>query len=176
MILSLVELGTGVFALVSATRRFGHSNVGLIIDADGLTVIDTTATPQAAQRAKDTVLGLTAQLNLPIKRVVLTSSRIYSCGGGNVFWASGFYGSEATSDQLDTTPNPLAFRRLLPEFAFAYDDEFSTRPVTHVVSEDAWLTPAGAAVLLPGESVGNLAVQVPGAAVVFAGAEGAAAS
>lgn len=166
----LVELGQGVFALVDPATRFGYSNVGLVIDADGLTIVDTTATPDRGEAAKRQIIELTAQLELPIKRVVLTSSRIPFTGGGSAFWAAAFYGTEATSDQLDAPPNPPAFRRLLPDFALAYPDDFATRPVTHTVSEAAWLSPAAMALPLQGESQANLVLRVEGAGVVFAGA------
>jgi cyclase len=166
----LVELGQGVFALVDPANRFGYSNVGLVIDNDGLTIIDTTATPDRGESAKQEIIQLTAQLELPIKRVVLTSSRIPFSGGGNAFWAAAFYGTETTSDQLDAPPNPPAFRRLLPDFALAYPDDFTTRPVTHTVTEPAWLSAAAMAVPLQGESLANLVLRVEGAGVVFAGA------
>jgi glyoxylase-like metal-dependent hydrolase (beta-lactamase superfamily II) len=165
-----VELGRGVFAFVDTTGRFGYSNVGLVIDADGLTIIDTTATPERGFVVRQEILALTAELGLPIKRVVVTSSRIAFCGGGQPFWAAGFYGTDATSDQLDAPPNPLAFRRLLPDFAHSYFDEFATRPITHTVSEAAWLTPSSMAVPLSGEAAQNLVLVVEGADVVFAGA------
>jgi cyclase len=167
---NLVELDRGVFAFVDPAGRFGYSNVGLVIDHDGLTVFDTTATPERGESVKRQIIELTAALELPIKRVVLSSSRIAFSGGGNAFWAAGFYGTEETSDQLDAPPNPRAFRRLLPDFALAYDAEFTTRPVTHTVSEAAWLSPAALAAPLPGESPANLALRIEGAGVVFAGA------
>lgn len=167
---NLVELGQGVFALVDPANRFGYSNVGLVIDHDGLTIIDTTATPDRGEAAKQEIIQLTAQLELPIKRVVLTSSRIPFSGGGNAFWAAAFYGTETTSDQLDAPPNPPAFRRLLPDFALAYPDDFTTRPVTHTVAEPAWLSAAALAIPLRGESLANLVLRVEGAGVVFAGA------
>jgi cyclase len=170
MTANLVELGQGVFALVDPANRFGYSNVGLVIDVDGLTVIDTTATPARGERIRHRVIELTAHLELPIRRVVLTSSRIAFAGGGNAFWAAAFYGTEATSDQLDAPPNPQAFRRLLPDFANDYPDDFTTRPITHTVAEEAWLTGAALALPLPGEAPANLAVRVEGAGVVFAGA------
>ena len=166
----LVELGTGVFSWIDPVARFGNSNVGLVIDADGLTVIDTTATPARGAAAANAIAGLTAQLELPIRRVVLTSSRVAFSGGGSAFWQAAFYGSDDTSDQLDQPANPDAFRRLLPHLADAYDAEFTTRPVTHTVSEPAWLSGAAQGLPLPGESPTNLAVHVPGADVVFAGA------
>jgi cyclase len=166
----LVELGQGVFAFVSPDPGYGHSNVGLVIDADGLTVIDTTATPVQAAIVAESIARLTQELAFPIRRVVMTSSRIAFSGGGQRFWSAGFYGTEVTSAQLDAPANPVAFRRLLPDLAAAYTDEFTTRPITHVISEAAQLTPAIMALPLVGESAGNLALVVESANVVFAGA------
>lgn len=168
--MNLVELGQGVFALTSPHPRYGYSNVGLVIDSDGLTIFDTTATPQNGLSARQAILELTSSLDIPIKRIVLSSSRIPFSGGGQAFWAAAFYGSEATSDQLDLPPNPDAFRRLLPDFAISYPDEFETRPVTHTVGEHAWLTPAASVLPLAGESAANLILRLEGANVVFAGA------
>ena len=168
--MNLAELDQGVFAYVHPDRRFGCSNIGLVIDADGLTVFDTTATPASAFWVRHEILTLTAELGLPIKRVVLSSSRVPFSGGGDPFWASAFYGSDATSEQLDAPPNPMAFRRLLPDLAASYPDDFTTRPITHTVSEPAWLTSSGYCVPLRGESAGNLVFQMPAANVVFCGA------
>ncbi len=168
-----VELGQGVFAFASAEQGFGHSNLGLVIDGDGLTMIDAGPTPEVAHRARREILELTAELELPIKRVVLTSSRIPFAGGSWAFWKAAFYGSEATSGQLDAPLNLDAIGRLLPEFAEAYHEEFETRPITHTIAENVWITPAAVAVPLPGESPMNLVVQVPQAGVVYTGALGA---
>ena len=168
--MNLAELGQGVLALIAPKRGYGHTNVGLIIDADGLTVIDTSATPSQGATARAELLTLTKELELPIKRVILTSSRVPFAGGSAAFWQSAFYGSESTSEQLDAPVNVMALQRLLPEFAAAYTEEFATRPVTHVVDESAFLTPAIFAAPMPGEGPSNLIVQAPGAEVVFAGA------
>ncbi len=168
--MNLVELATGVFAFVNPTPRFGYSNVGLLIDGDGLTIFDTTATPANGERVRQQVLELTSTLELPIRRVVLSSSRIAFSGGGQPFWAAAFYGSDATSDQLDAPPNPHAFRRLLPDFALSYPDDFATRPITHTVSEAAWLTSAASVLPLEGESAGNLVLRMEAAGVLFCGA------
>lgn len=169
---NLVELGRGVFAFVSPQPRFGSSNIGVVIDADGLTLIDTSATPEQASVTLSAVLELTRELELPVKRVVLTSSRVVFSGGSSVLWSAAFYGSSVTSDELDHPANPDAFRRLLPEMAAAYHDDFSTRPVTHVVTEAASLTPSIDLIPLRGESSMNLAVYVASSDVVFAGALG----
>ncbi len=168
--MNLVELGQGVFAWTHPDPQFGDSNVGLVIDEDGLTVIDTTATPKRGAAVKAEIEALTAALELPIKRVIHSSSRVAFSGGNSAFWPSAFYGTEVASDQLDAPPNVDAFRRLLPAFAEVYDDEFATLPVTHTVAEPAWLTGAAFGLPLPGESSANLTIIVEGADIAFAGA------
>ncbi len=167
---NLVQLGQGVYAFTHPEPRFGNSNVGLVIDADGLTVIDTTATPEQAEVTVQAIDRLAGELGLPIKRVVISSSRVAFTGGSGTFWSAAFYGTDVTSAQLDAPANLQAFRALLPELAGAYHDEFSTRPITHTVTERAQLTGAIALDPLTGESAGNLVAFVESANVVFAGA------
>ena len=168
--MNLVELGPGVYAFVHPAPRYGDSNVGLVIDADGLTIIDATATPDRASGVERQVKDFAGELGLPLRRVVLTSSRIPFSGGSEVFRLAAFYGAEATSVQLDAPVNVEAVRALLPHLAGAYHEEFTTRPITHTVAEPAWLTPACLGVPLRAEAPSNLVVQVPGADAVFAGA------
>lgn len=167
---SLVELGRGVFAWVDGDRRFGSSNVGLVIDGDGLTVIDTTATPARGAAVRQEIEALTGELGLPVKRVVYTSSRIAFVGGSRSFWPSAFYATDPVSDALDLPADPEIFRRLLPDLADDYPDELVTEPASHTVSERAWLTPAVELMPLPGEGPANLVALVPAAGVAFAGA------
>lgn len=166
----LVEIGQGVFAFVNPQRGFGHANVGLVIDTDGLTVIDTAATPAEGAEIRDRILELTSSLALPIRRVVVTSSRIPFAGGTDAFRQAAFYASDETSDELDEPVNPIALRSLLPQFAGDYHDDFATRPATHTITDEAWITPAARGVVLPGESLANLVVHVPATDTVFAGA------
>jgi cyclase len=167
---NLLELAPGVYAFLHPRPRYGDTNVGLVIDTDGLTIIDTTATPDRAGRLQREIRGFAGELGLPLRRVVLTSSRVPFAGGSEVFRLAAFYGSSATSEQLDAPANLVALRALLPQFAAEYHDEFRTRPVSHTVDEPAWMTPSAQGLALAGESPGNLVVQVPGADAVFAGA------
>jgi cyclase len=166
----LVELGTGVFAFTHPTPRYGLSNVGLVIDSDGLTVIDTTGTGYRGRVIRSAIESLTAELDAPLKRVVLTSSRIPFSGGSAPFWAAAFYGSATASEELDQPLNLAAIRALLPDLAPAFHDRFETRPVTHTVDDEAWLTNSIHVVPLAGEAEQNLVVQTPGVGAIFAGA------
>lgn len=165
-----IELAPGVYAFVHPSPRYGDSNVGLVIDADGLTVVDTTATPDRGQRVLRSIRDFAGDLGLPLRRVVLTSSRVPFSGGSEAFRLAAFYGSLATSEQLDSPVNLAAVRALLPDLARSYSDEFATRPVTHTVDTPAWLTPSALGVPLQAEAPSNLVVHVPGADAVLAGA------
>lgn len=166
----LVELGQGVFSLHAPEPMFGSSNVGLVIDPDGLTVIDSGPTPAQGRVFRRVLTELTAELELPIRRVVATSSRAPFVGGTTAFPETAVYASDETSEELDTPVAPAALRALLPDLAEAYHDEFRTREATHTITAEAWLSPACQGLVLAGESRANLIVSVPAAGVVFAGA------
>lgn len=157
---------------MSVEPCFGNANVGLVVDPDGLTLIDTLATPPLALAADAEIGELTEGSGRRLKRVVLTSSRIPFTGGTSVFWRSAFYSSRPVSDEMDLPVNPDIVGRLIPQHRHAYRREFETRPVTHTISESAFLTEAAVVHLLPGEGRSNVVVQVPAAGVVFLGALG----
>ncbi len=167
-----IELAAGAYALCSEDPQFGNSNLGLVIDGDGLSLVDTLTTPALAAQADAEIQELTAHLGLPTKRVVLTSSRIPFTGGSTIFWRAAFFGSEPVSDQLDQPVNTMVLKRLIPQHAVAFHGEFITRPVTHTISEAASISNAALVHLLPGESALNTVVQLPGAGIVFLGALG----
>ncbi len=167
-----VEVAPGAYALCASEARFGNANLGLVIDGDGLTIIDSLCTPKLAVEADDEIKQLTDNLGLRLKRVVLTSSRIPFTGGSTVFWRSAFYGSEPVSDQLDQPVNTMVLKRLIPQHATAFHGEFVTRPITHTIGEAALLTDAAVVHLVPGEGPLTTVVQLPGAEVVFLGALG----
>ena len=144
----------------------GITNAGLVVEDDGATVIDTLLTPSQATPLHDTVAGL----GLPVRRAVLTSSHIEYVGGSSVFWMAARYGRSQTSALLDQPPNLDGYRRLYPDWADEFDDDFTTRPVSHVVDTAAWLTTAVCALPTGGQMLENLVALVPGADVLFAGA------
>ncbi|MCP5025590.1 MAG: MBL fold metallo-hydrolase [Actinomycetia bacterium] len=162
----LVTLAPGVSVWIQTPLGAGQPNAGVVVDADGITIIDSLATPRQARALGRALEGF----DTPIRRVVLTSSHIEYAGGTEQFWAAAFYGRTQTSEHLDQPVDPAVLRRLFPDHAAEYTDEFATRPITHTVDRTAWLTPATHLVPLDGEMAENLVVQVPGAGVVFAGA------
>jgi cyclase len=101
---------------------------------------------------------------------VLTSSHIEFSGGTHRFRRAAVYGSPQASAHLDQPADLDACRRLYPDHAAEFDEELTTRPVSHVVDAAVQLTPALAAVPATGQVTENLVVLVPGAEVLFAGA------
>lgn len=162
----LTTLAPGVLAWLDPSPGPGHPNAGVVVDEDGITVIDTLCVPSQWEPFADAVDAL----DRPVRRVVLTSSHIPYVGGTPRFWRAGIYGTAQTSAHLDQPPNVDAYRRLFPSVADEFDDELRTRPVSHVVAEATYVSGAVMAVPLPGQMDENLVAVVPGAGVVFAGA------
>lgn len=164
----LETVGQGALAWLDDQPGPGHPNAGVIVDEDGLTLVDTLLVPSQWEPLADAIEAL----DRPLRRVVLTSSHIEYVGGTARFWQAGFYGTAQASAHLDQPADVAIYRRMFPDLADEFDPDLRTHPVTHVVSEPAWITPAAEVVPLPGQTAENLVVRVPGADVVFAGALG----
>lgn len=167
---SLQPIAPNVWAWIGT----GTGNAGVVIEDDGITVIDTLLAPSVARALNN---ELADRFGLPIKRVIFTSSHLDSVGGSAVFWMAARYGRTQTNVLLDQ-PAPIdAYKRLAPAFAHDYDTNpgtaevpFTTRPVSHVVDAAAWLTPLVLALPVSGQQDENLVLLVPSAGVMFGGA------
>ncbi|MGH9278345.1 MAG: MBL fold metallo-hydrolase [Acidimicrobiales bacterium] len=160
----LIALAPGVSAWLAESAGVGRANAGVVVDEDGVTVIDTLMVPSQSARLAAAV----AELGRPVPRVVLTSGHIEFAGGTSQFRLAAIYGSALTSAHLDQPPNVEAYQAFMPEFA----DEFAgleTRPVSHIVDSPVMLSPAVEVIPVQGHTPGNLLVRVPAAGVLFAG-------
>ena len=162
----LVPLAPGVHAWLDGRAAHGRTNAGVVVEDDGLTVVDTLMV--ASQW--EPFAGAVEAMERPVPRVVLTSSHVEFAGGTARFRLSGIYGTRQASAMLDQPANVEVFRRLFPEFAPQFGDDFRTRAVTHVVEDAASLTPAVVLVPTRGQALENLVAVVPGAEIMFAGA------
>ena len=138
----------------------------MVVDEDGITLVDTLSVPSQAEPFAAAVEAL----GLPIRRVILTSSHVEYAGGSSRFWRAAMYGTAQASTHLDQPPNIDGYRRLFPDLAGDFDDEFRTRPISHVVDEAAYVSGAVMAIPVSGQMDENLVALVPGADVLFAGA------
>ena len=89
--MALEQLAQGVYAWLQLPGGMGRTNAGVIVDEDGLTVVDTLMVPSQWQpfgAALD-------ELGRPVHRVVLTSGRIEFAGGTSQFRLAAVYGSSA---------------------------------------------------------------------------------
>jgi glyoxylase-like metal-dependent hydrolase (beta-lactamase superfamily II) len=163
---SLTRLGDGIFAWLAEDPGPGRPNAGVVVEDDGVTVIDALMVPSEAQPFAAAVEAL----GRPVRRLVLTSSHLEYAGGTPFFPRPAVYGTAQVSAHLDQPPDVRVLRRLYPAQAHELDEELRTRPVTHVVTERTKLTPDVHAVLVQGDLDENLVLAVPRAGVVFGGA------
>ena len=162
----LTPLDDGVFAWLAEEPGPGRPNAGVVVEDDGVTVIDALMVPSQAQPFAAAVEAL----GLPVRRLVLTSSHLEYAGGTPLFPRPAIYGTTQVSAHLDQPPDVGVLRRLYPDQAHELDDELRTRPVTHIVTERTKLTHDIHAVLVRGDLDENLVLAVPRAGVVFGGA------
>ena len=162
----LDPLVSGVYAWLQLPSGPGRANAGAVIDEDGVTVIDTLLSEPQWEPFGAAV----DELGFAVRRVVLTSSNAEFSGGTSRFRTAAIYGRSQASVHLDQPVDPGLLRRLYDEHAPEIDDEFATRPVSHVVDAAVQLTPATVAVPMRGQQEENLVVHVPAAEIVFAGA------
>jgi glyoxylase-like metal-dependent hydrolase (beta-lactamase superfamily II) len=156
----------GVYAELAPEPAHGAANAAVVVDEDALTVVDTLMVPAQWEPFGAAVDAL----GLPVRRVVLTSSNVEFTGGTTRFRLAAVYGRPQASAILDQPADPALFRRLYPAYADGFDDEFRTRPVSHVVDAPVQLTPAVTLVPLSGQQEENLVAVLAGASVVLAGA------
>jgi cyclase len=161
----LDALATGVFGWFQWPPGRGRANAGVVVDADGITIVDTLMTPDQWEPFAAAV----EESGLPVRRVVLTSSGVEFAGGTGRFKLAAVYGSPQASVHLDQPPNVEAWQALYPEYAAGFP-EVATRPVSHVVAADAQLTEAITLLTTGGQMQENLVAAVPGAQILFGGA------
>jgi cyclase len=164
--MTLDLLMPGVYSWLQLPSGPGRANAGVVVDADGITVIDPLLTPSQWTPLAEAVEAL----GPPVRRVVLTSSNAEYSGGTAHFRTSAIYGRTQASAHLDQPADPNVLRRLYAAHANEIDDEFATRPVSHIVDAMVQLTPAIVLVPMTGQQEENLVVHVPASAIVFAGA------
>lgn len=164
--MGLTLLDTGVYAWLADEPGDGHPNAGLVLDDDAATVVDTLCVPSQSAA----FLAAIEEIGVRVRRTVLTGSTIEFVGGTSMFIMSGMYGRQQTSVHLDQPPTPEIYRRLFPDVADEFDDELTTKPVSHVVQTPVQLTPAIALHPVAGSQAENLVAVVDGSGICFAGA------
>ncbi|MSO38411.1 MAG: MBL fold metallo-hydrolase [Acidimicrobiia bacterium] len=166
--LTLHPIGDGVYAWIAPGGESGVSNAGVVVDDDGLTVIDTLMVRSQWEPFVDAI----GELNMPVKRVVLTHAHIDHVGGTSLFRNAMIVGSSFTSELLDQRMPLDAYKAFMPAFADSFDDLAENaipRPVSHLSDETAQLTPRIELLGAQGHTGGDLMALVADADVLFAG-------
>ncbi len=161
------QLGDGIFAWIQPHGDDGVANAGVIVDDDGITVIDTLMVRSQWEVFARSV----ARLGAPVRRVLLTHAHIDQVGGTTAFKNAAVYGSQQTSDLLDQPMNFEAYKSFMPRFADEFDDlaQVGTRTVTHVIDAPARISARAEVLPAPGHTAGDLMVLVEDSDVCFAG-------
>jgi len=164
----LVELAPDVYVWLQSPAAHGRANAGVIVDDDGLTVVDTLMVPSQVEPFSAALDAL----GVPVKRAVYTSSHIEFVGGSPAFWMAARYGRSQTSALLDQPASIDVLKKLHPAYAPEFDElvERPTRPVSHTVDVSAYLTGSHLVVPTQGQMLENLMVLVPEHEILFAGA------
>jgi len=164
---ALQPLGDGIYAWIQPGGGSGISNAGVVVDADGLTIIDTLM----VRSQWEPFAAAVAELERPVKRVLLTHAHIDHVGGTQAFRNAMVLGSPATSDLLDQPMPVEAYKTFFAPFADEFDDlgEIGTRPVSHIVADAAQLTPRIELLPATGHTPGDVMALVADSDVLFAG-------
>ncbi|HKV37714.1 MAG TPA: MBL fold metallo-hydrolase [Blastocatellia bacterium] len=78
----LVEVASGIYAAIATDTGIASGNSGFIIGDDGVVVVDTTLTPEAAE---ELIGAIKAHTSLPIRFAVNTHYHLDHSGGNQVF-------------------------------------------------------------------------------------------
>ena len=130
---SLTQLRDGVYAWLQPGGESGVANAGVVVDDDGITVIDTlmvrsqwepfAAAVDDARPAREA--HASSRTRTSTTAVARRRSR-----------KTAIFGSQQTSDVLDAAMPIDAYKAFMPAFEDEFDDleELGTRRVTHIVT------------------------------------------
>ena len=164
----LKQVGPGVYAAIDGPERKAISNAGFVIGDDGVLVIDSLFTPEAAEALVSEIRRLTPK---PIRYVVNTHYHIDHTGGDQVLREAGaiIIAHKNVRAWVRTDNLNLFGDRTTPELksrieALALPDVATDKDLT------IWLGSRKVVVsTVLGHTGGDLIVSVPDAKVLFAG-------
>ena len=164
---TLHPLADGVLVWLQPGGETGVSNAGVVVDDDGLTIVDTLM----VRSQWEPFAAAVAQLGAPVRRVVLTHAHVDHVGGTTAFPGTSVHASPFTRSVLEHAMPVGAYKAFMPAFSDAFDDLAATglRGVTDLVENATSLTPRVEILPASGHTAGDLVVLVDDADVCFAG-------
>jgi cyclase len=156
-----------VYVWLQPGGESGVSNAGVIVDDDGVTIVDT----MMVRSQWEPFAAAVKALDLPMRRIVLTHGHIDHVGGTKAFPHAGVYASPQTSAVLDQHMPIEAYKTFMSAFEEEFDDlaELGTRPATHLIDGAASLTARVEVLPASGHTEGDVIVLVADADVCFPG-------
>ena len=162
------QIGTGVYAVIDGPERKALSNAGFVIGDDGVLVIDSLFTPEAARALVSEIRKLTPK---PIRYVVNTHYHADHTGGDQVMRDAGaaIIAHKNVRGWVRVNNINLFGDRITPELK-ARVEALPLPDVTTDKDLTIWLGSRKVVVsTVLGHTGGDLIVSVPDAKVLFAG-------
>ena len=165
---TLHEVGKGVWAAISAPGSHAGGNTGFVIGSDGVAVIDTFQTTEAAQALLDAIRKTT---DLPIRYVINTHYHLDHVMGNGIFAKAGaVVMAQENVRAWERTENLKFFGPMPKPEDKAMVAALTLPTVTYKDGVTLWLGNREVIVkVVQGHTGGDSAVIVPDAKVLFTG-------
>jgi cyclase len=161
--LTLTPLGDGVWAWIHPFTDRVASNAAVVLDDDGLTVIDSDGLARHHQALATAVAGL----GYPVRRLVLTHSHLDHVAGVEAIGAERNLATAKTIAALTTPPMTAPMQMLNPDIADEIAEITHPEDLEELTDLDA-ITPRLRAIECSGHSTSDLVLSVPDAGIVIA--------
>lgn len=164
MQIELQELADGIFALVPEFAIRFNCNVGIVVEDDGITLIDTGGTVSVV----GPLLKHLEIFGRQVKRVILTHGHGDHTGGTSHFSSAELYCSRDCAATLKAPQMTSFLKALHPSIANEIEDIVHPEP-SFLIDDDVQLDRRLHIQKLSGHTRGDLIVRVDDADLVFAG-------